>query len=293
MDRNLNTMVASCCLLVASSFKVFLIVCALILEVARSLRDSRCPSSNLPHHHFLRKVPSPPLKSPHRIYRHNDIVSIKEQTTLPSVLSVLCSSSHNSYRHCSSTMMSPFRSIPGSSTSSSSRPTHRYCTLTTLVKSLSHLHNSFYTPHHFPKFLFTFMSLSGVAGYYCMDWWYERSLEERTKIYSRAYHNHQQVEGKRQLPTTTTTTTARDEHYKGRKALFTERLTPYQKTQLQQQQQQQQQQTTQNGGRTRSSSSSEGSAEEKRLVTLTTQPLALASNNNQLNSLQRQVTKFW
>ena len=139
-----------------------------------------------------------------------------------------------------------------------------------------------------------------------MDWWYERSLEERTKIYSRAYHNHQQVDdddgqqmqcvedgqvgvvvGKRQLPTTTT---ARDEHYKGRKALFTERLTPYQQIALQQQQQQQT--TQQNSGRTRSGSS-EGSGEEKRLVTLTTQPLALASNNNQLNSLQRQVTKFW
>ena len=124
-----------------------------------------------------------------------------------------------------------------------------------------------------------------------MDWWYERSLEERTKIYSRAYHSHQQVDdqvgvvvGKRQLPTTTT---ARDEHYKGRKALFAERLTPYQKTQLQQQQQQQT--TQQNGGRT----SSDSSAEEKRLVTLTTQPLALASNQLNRSSLQRQVTKFW
>eukprot|EP00986_Skeletonema_menzelii_P002881 scaffold841_cov119-Skeletonema_menzelii.AAC.3 len=68
---------------------------------------------------------------------------------------------------------------------------HRYCTLTTIVKSISTLHTSFYTPHHFPKFLFGFMSISGVAGYYCMDWWYERSLAERQNIYSAAYHTNQ------------------------------------------------------------------------------------------------------
>ena len=160
---------------------------------------------------------------------------------------------------------------------------HRYCTLTTIVKSISTLHTSFYTPHHFPKFLFGFMSISGVAGYYCMDWWYERSLAERQNIYNAAYHtNHQNQSREDQVKRQVT---ARDGHYKRRKALFVERLSPYQQTVLQQQQQQQQQQCDDG------STSLETEKQQKRLVTLNV--VAPVTTTNQSISLQRQVTKFW
>ena len=124
------------------------------------------------------------------------------------------------------------------------------------------------------------------------------SLSERRKIYSAAYHNHHQKGGdergqvvsgdqvvdgdqvKRQV-------TARDGHYKGRKALFVERLTPYQQTatlhhQQHKQQQQQQQQRGLDG-------STQLEAEKQQLVTLNVAP----ATKNQSIGLQRQVTKFW
>eukprot|EP00984_Skeletonema_dohrnii_P005749 scaffold2034_cov113-Skeletonema_dohrnii-CCMP3373.AAC.10 len=148
------------------------------------------------------------------------------------------------------------------------------CTLTTLVRTLTTLRNSFYTPHHFPKFLFGFMTFSGVAGYYCMEYWYEKSVGERNEIYSAAYHQHGAGGGvKRQR-------TVRDGHYEGRKKLFfdgvTEWLSPYQQRMLQQQQ----------GG------SNSGQEEEGRLTTLANR-LTTAAPNHQSMSLQRQVTKFW
>mmetsp|Transcript_13664 Transcript_13664/g.23239 ORF Transcript_13664/g.23239 Transcript_13664/m.23239 type:complete len:122 (-) Transcript_13664:217-582(-) len=121
------------------------------------------------------------------------------------------------------------------------------------------------------------MTVSGVAGYYCMEYWYEKSVGERNEIYSAAYHQHGGSGGgvmKRQR-------TVRDGHYEGRKKLFfdgvMEWLSPYQQMMLQQQQQ---------GG------SNTGHEEEGRLTTLANR-LTNAAPNHQSMSLQRQVTKFW
>mmetsp|Transcript_22070 Transcript_22070/g.44286 ORF Transcript_22070/g.44286 Transcript_22070/m.44286 type:complete len:190 (-) Transcript_22070:308-877(-) len=165
--------------------------------------------------------------------------------------------------------------------STTSKSTNYNCTLTTLVRSLTTLRNSFYTPHHFPKFLFGFMTVSGVAGYYCMEYWYEKSVGERNEIYSAAYHQQHGGGGggvmKRQR-------TVRDGHYEGRKKLFfdgvMEWLSPYQQRMLPQQQQQQQ------------DGSNSGQEQEGRLTTLANR-LTTAAPNHQPMSLQRQVTKFW
>ena len=109
------------------------------------------------------------------------------------------------------------------------------------------------------------MTISGVAGYYSMEYWYQSSLRERSEFYSAAYHDHSNDEMKRGVKKHKT---VRDGHYEGRKRLFDKssvRLTPYH--QLKQQQQRKK-------------------SEEERVVTM-------VAPHPPVGDLQRQVTKFW
>ncbi|KAL3802240.1 hypothetical protein HJC23_001784 [Cyclotella cryptica] len=83
-------------------------------------------------------------------------------------------------KHCTqSHFRSPFRQ-------------YSECRVTTAVQSFSHhratLHQSFYSPRHFPKFLATAMLCSGVVGYAAMEWYWSVKMEERAGIYVMAYN---------------------------------------------------------------------------------------------------------
>lgn len=74
------------------------------------------------------------------------------------------------------------------------------CRITRAVQTMSSFHRTsisetarkyFHSPQHFPRILGGLMLSSGIAGYVCMGWWYERQLEERKRIYIDAYHGVQ------------------------------------------------------------------------------------------------------
>lgn len=81
------------------------------------------------------------------------------------------------------------------------------CQVTRAVQTMSSFHQStsmtgtfrdtyrfyFYSPKHFPKILGGIMVLSGIAGYSCMGWYHDRTMEERKRIYVEAYHHNNGV----------------------------------------------------------------------------------------------------
>lgn len=151
------------------------------------------------------------------------------------------------------------------------------------------------------------MTVSGIAGYVCMDVWYERSVRERTEIYSNAYHQHQYMHddeynddgyhGHGDRVSLKKTVTVTENHYEGRKALFDKnqttvktvklKRTPYQEALYMSMFKQQGQGAT------------SGQEEEVPLVTLAKRltnanaTVDTNTNTNQGVNLQRQVTRFW